>query len=113
MRVIYIFSLALTLLLAGCDNAPKFDGANQESLRYSGEKVIESLSPEQKQELLTAISDTLSYYNTEAMINGDKNYSPDKMRLVILNGKTANQIISEAKDYREKKEKLIQQYKSK
>ena len=111
MKIRYVIALALSLFVAGCDNAPKFDGSSQESLRYSGEKVIESLSDAKKEELKSAIQDALSYYATQAVINNDSGYSPEKMRLVILNGKTAEQIISEADSYRKKKEQLVKQYK--
>ena len=110
MKIRYVIALTLSLLVSGCDNAPKFDGSSQESLRYSGEKVVESLSDANKEELKSAILDTLSYYDTQAIINNDGSYSSDKMRLVILNGKTAEQIISEADSYREKKEQLLKKH---
>lgn len=113
MKIKYVIALALTLLVAGCDNAPKFDGSSPEALRYSGEKVIESLSDEKKTELKAAISDALSYYDTQAMLSNDATYSPEKMRLTVLNGKTADEVISDAKSYREKKEKLIKEYRQK
>ncbi|KWW07928.1 DUF6694 family lipoprotein [Escherichia fergusonii] len=102
--------LVISLLVSACDNAPKFDGTSQESLRYSAEKVFESLSEEKKAELKTAIVDTLGYYDTQAELSNDKSYSSKKMSQVVFNGKTADQVISEAATYREKTEKLIQQY---
>lgn len=50
MKIRYVIALTLSLLVAGCDNAPKFDGSSQESLRYSAEKVFEPLSEEKKAE---------------------------------------------------------------
>ena len=110
MRIRYVIALTLSLLASGCDNAPKFDGSSQESLRYSAEKVFEPLSEEKKAELKTAIIDTLNYYDTQAELTNDKSYSSNNMRLVVLDGKTADQVVSEASSYRDKKEKLEQKY---
>lgn len=110
MKIRYVIALTLSLLVAGCDNAPKFDGSSQESLRYSAEKVFKPLSEEKKAELKTAIIDTLNYYDTQAELTNDKSYSSNNMRLVVLNGKTADQVVSEAASYRDKKEQLEQKY---
>lgn len=113
MKIGYVALLALALITAGCDNAPKFDGSSQESLQYSGQKVLDSLDDGQKAELKTAIADTLSYFDTEAALSNDRNYSPVKMRLTFLDGKTAEQVIADAKGYREKKEKLVKDFTNK
>lgn len=110
MKIRYVIALALSLIVTGCDNAPRFDGSSQESLRYSAEKVFEPLSEDKKAELKTAIIDTLNYYDTQAELTNDKTYSPNNMRLVVLDGKTADQVVSEAASYRDKKEKLEQKY---
>lgn len=110
MKIKYVIALALSLLITGCDNAAKFDGTSQESLRYSAGKVFEPLSEEKKGELKSAILDTMSYYDTEAELTNNKNYSSDNMRLVVFNGKTADQVLSEAAKYREKKDNLEKKY---
>lgn len=110
MKIVYVIALTLSLLVVGCDNAPKFDGSSQESLRYSAETVFEPLSEERKAELKTAIIDTLNYYDTQAELTNDKSYSSNNMRLVVIDGKTADQVVSKAASYRDKKEKLEQKY---
>ncbi|HBR1414078.1 TPA: hypothetical protein L9L57_005045 [Klebsiella pneumoniae] len=107
------YVLAVAILLAGCDKPAKFDGTSQESLQISSQRVIEQLSDQKRKMLRTAVSDTLSYYETEAIVNKDKNYSSDEMRLRILDGRTADQVIAESSSYRGKREKLLIQYQQK
>ncbi|MCL6723238.1 hypothetical protein M8R21_49175 [Klebsiella sp. T2.Ur] len=110
MKINYVMGFVLLLALTGCDNTAKFDGTSQESLHNSAQEVNKQLSAEKQEHLRLAISDIISYYETKALVDNDNSYSSEKVRLLILDGKTADQVISEARIYRGKKVKLLLQY---
>ncbi|WP_395306091.1 DUF6694 family lipoprotein [Enterobacter sp. ECC-019] len=110
MKISYVVVLSFSLVLNGCEPAATFDGTSPDTLEYSTLKVYEQLSAEKKEQLHIAITDIMDYYKTEALLNNDDHFSSDKIRLLFLNGKTADQIISEARRYRGKKVKLLLQY---
>lgn len=87
MKISYVMILVFSLVLNGCDRVEKFDGTSPESLEISMQKVREKLSTDRKKQLQSAITDIMDYYETEAMFNNDDNYSSEKLRLLVLDGK--------------------------
>ncbi|HBY7981330.1 TPA: hypothetical protein MI773_25165 [Klebsiella pneumoniae] len=107
MKISYVMILFFSMVLNGCDRVAKFDGASPESLELSTQKVREQLSPDREKQLQNAITDIMDYYETEALFNNDDNFSAEKLRLRVLDGKSAEQVITEARSYRGKKAKLL------
>ncbi len=107
MKISNVVVLVFSLVLNGCDRAAKFDGTSPESLELSEQKVRDQLSAERKIQLQNAITDIMDYYETEAMFNKDDNYSSERLRLLVLDGKSADQVILEARSYRGRKAKLL------
>jgi hypothetical protein len=101
-----LLPMVFVLVLAGCDQAPKIDGSSEEALRYSGDKVMESLSSEKQKELEAAMI-AIEKYSSAELSTIDKladNESVNRMSLAIYNNKTAAQIIDEAKKLKPKTE---------
>ncbi|MCS6743810.1 hypothetical protein NOM74_03955 [Klebsiella quasipneumoniae] len=107
MKISYMMILVLSMALNGCDRVEKFDGKSPESLELSTQKVCEQLSDDRKKQLQNAIKDIMDYYATEAMFNNDDKYSAERSRQIVLDGKSADQVILEARSYRGKKAKLL------
>ncbi|HCI6115036.1 TPA: hypothetical protein NPN70_002427 [Klebsiella quasipneumoniae subsp. similipneumoniae] len=107
MKISYVMILIFSLVLNSCGRVEKFDGTSPESLELSMQKVREQLSTDRKKQLQSAITDIMDFYETEAIFNNDDNYSSEKLRLLVLDGKSADQVISEARSYRGKKAKLL------
>lgn len=103
MKISYVMILIFSLVLNGCGRVEKFDGTSPESLELSMQKVREQLSTDRKKQLQSAITDIMDYYETEAIFNNDDNYCSEKLRLLILDGKSADHVISEARSYEGKK----------
>lgn len=102
----YLLPMVFVLALAGCDQAPKIDGASMESVKYSLEKVNESLSLDKQKELDTALNAIGKYSDIETydLHKGRDLDAANRMLLAILNNKTADEIIAEAEKLKPKTE---------
>ncbi|HFK7187615.1 TPA: DUF6694 family lipoprotein [Serratia odorifera] len=102
----YLLPMVFALALVGCDQAPKIDGSSEEALRYSGDKVMDSLSSEKQKELEAAMI-AIERYSSAELSTIDKladNEAVNRMSLAIYNNKTADEIIAEAEKLKPKTE---------
>lgn len=102
----YLLPMVFALALAGCDQTPKIDGTSIESVKYSLEKINESISMDKQKELDTALNAIGKYSDLEtfSLRKGDDRAASNRMLLAILNNKTADEIIAEAEKLKPKTE---------
>lgn len=99
-----IFACGLALLLSGCDK-PKVDTSTDETMKASLQKVKESLPEDKRQEFSEATSTiVMNSIDMKAMMAGAFSGNGDTIATqqaektkAALNGKTGEEIISEAK----------------
>ncbi|OJT41509.1 DUF6694 family lipoprotein [Serratia plymuthica] len=102
----YFLPMVFVLALAGCDQATKIDGTSIESAQYSFEKIKDELSVEKQEVFGSALEGIGEYSNLEtfSLRKGDDRAASNRMLLAILNNKTADEIIAEAKKLKPKTE---------
>ncbi|QLR43072.1 hypothetical protein HV346_10465 [Enterobacter sp. RHBSTW-00994] len=111
-----VFACGLVLLLSGCDK-PKVDTSTDESMKTSLQKVKESL-PEDKRQAFSDAATTIMMSNVDMKAvmagafsgNGDAIATAQAEKVkAALNGKTGEEIISEAKAIQAERAKKEQQ----
>jgi hypothetical protein len=100
-RTLTIAAVSLIVVISGCSSAPRLDASSEEKLDASLEKMNAGLTEEKRRELTQSIailtaSRTMPTGITTALTND----APTVSRTEVyqpLEGKTADQIIAEAK----------------
>lgn len=111
-----IFACGLALLLSGCDK-PKVDTSTDETMKTSLQKVKESLPEDKRQEFSEATSTIMmNSVDMKALMagafsgNGDAVATQQAEKVKeVLNGKTGEEIINEAKAIQAERAKKEQQ----
>jgi hypothetical protein len=103
----YLLPMVFMFALGGCDQAARFDASSQEAFSYSGEKIIDALPKEKKEELLRAGVEIERY--ADVATGGRDKVAASRMYMTIFDGKTVDEVIKESKELRIKTEEKLQQ----
>lgn len=104
-KIAIAFVVSVSLLLSACGD-PRIDGSSEEAYKASIEKVRGALDDKEKEEFDSALKQVaFSKLDLKAIFSGSA--TPDSIGkdvLTSLNGKTANDVIADAKKIQEERE---------
>lgn len=100
----FILAITLAATMISCSNSLTIDASSDEELKSSVATIMESLDDAKKQEFQTALQYVMmASMDLEAIMKGEKT-KEDMDYQSAIDGKTADEIITEYKDLKAEKE---------